>query len=98
MYKPLPEYLTISQSKIDGLGLFATKDIPEGTNLGITHIFDSKFENNYIRTPLGGFFNHSLSPNCKIVEFDRYLNLKTIKRIRKGEELTAVYTLYTPSM
>lgn len=46
MYKPLPEYLTISQSKIDGLGLFATKDIPEGTNLGITHIFDSKFENN----------------------------------------------------
>ena len=28
MYRPLPDYLTIQPSKIEGLGLFAIKDIP----------------------------------------------------------------------
>ena len=29
MYKPLPDSLTIKDSKIEGLGLFATEDISE---------------------------------------------------------------------
>jgi len=37
-YKPLPDNLTIKKSPIDGLGLFATKDIEVGTNLGVSHI------------------------------------------------------------
>ena len=65
MYKPLPESVTIKQSGINGLGLFADQDIKQGTNLGTTHI---KMDKDIIRTPLGGFINHSNTPNCVKVE------------------------------
>ena len=65
MYRPLPDGLTIKKSPIEGLGLYATKDIKANTFLGITHILDETFENNYIRTPLGGFYNHSNKPNIQ---------------------------------
>jgi hypothetical protein len=65
MYRPLPECVTIKKSPIEGLGLYATRDIKANTFLGITHILDENFENNYIRTPLGGFYNHSNNPNIK---------------------------------
>jgi len=65
MYRPLPECLTIKKSPIEGLGIYATREIKANTFLGITHILDENFENNYIRTPLGGFYNHSNNPNIK---------------------------------
>ena len=67
MYRPLPKCLTIKKSPIEGLGLYAINDIETNTFLGITHILDDKFENNYIRTPLGGFYNHSNNPNVRRV-------------------------------
>jgi len=100
MYKPLPQSLTIGQSHIEGLGLFATENIPSNTNLGMTHIYDERFPDNYIRLPLGGFFNHSLEPNCKVIHEDfpyLHIALVTIKDIKVGEELTAYYTLYVPN-
>ncbi len=63
MYRPLPEFLTIKNSPIEGLGLYTTKFIKINTFIGLTHIYDENFENNYIRTPLGGFYNHSNKPN-----------------------------------
>ena len=63
MYRPLPYFLTIKKSPIEGLGLYATKDIKANTFIGLTHIYHKDFENNYIRTPLGGFYNHSNKPN-----------------------------------
>ena len=63
MYRPLPDELTIKSSPIEGLGLFATKEIKANTFIGITHIRDEQFENKYIRTPLGGFYNHSKKSN-----------------------------------
>ena len=39
-WRPLPDFLTIKESKIEGLGVFATLDLPEGFDLGISHIFD----------------------------------------------------------
>jgi len=58
-----------------------------------------KIINNYIRTPLGGFFNHNPNkPNCKILKDDDYLFLVTIKDIQPNEELTAKYTLYDPEL
>ena len=63
MYKPLPKGLTIRNSSIEGLGLFATDDIKKNSFIGVTHIRDEQFENKYIRTPLGGFYNHSNEPN-----------------------------------
>ena len=66
MYKTLPDFLTINKSYIHGLGIFATQDISPNIDLGISHIRNSvgHFENNYIRTPLGGLINHSDEPNC----------------------------------
>ena len=62
MYRPLPEQLTIKNSPIEGLGLFATQDIKSNSFIGVTHVRDEQFENKYIRTPLGGFYNHSNEP------------------------------------
>jgi len=62
MYRPLPDGLTIKNSPIEGLGLFATINIKKNTFIGVTHIRDEQFENKYIRTPLGGFYNHSNDP------------------------------------
>ena len=56
MYKPLPESLTIKQSGINGLGLFADQKIMQSTNLGMSHLELGKL---ILRTPLGGFINHS---------------------------------------
>ena len=95
MYKPLPESLTIKQSKVNGLGLFATQGIAQGTNLGRSHI---KIDEEYIRTPLGGFINHANDANCGKVELreDKYKrwNLVTVRNIKEGEELTVRYTFY----
>ena len=92
-YKPLPDTLTIKPSSIEGLGLFATKIIAKNTDLGMSHFLYGDF---LIRTPLGGFVNHSEKPNCKRVELEEESHLKTIKKIKPGEELTLKYTMYTP--
>ena len=97
MYQALPNFLTIKQSTIHGLGLFASKGIPQGTNLGVSHFKEEsgEFENNYIRTPLGGFINHADTPNCKkLGEGGRIMSLMTLCDIEEGEELTVHYTLY----
>jgi len=76
MYKPLPNCLTIKKSPIEGLGLYATTDIKTNSFIGLTHIQDDKFENGYIRTPLGGFYNHSNEPNVRRVVSDTLPRLK----------------------
>ena len=104
MYKPLPESVTIKQSGINGLGLFADQPIMQGTNLGMSHI---KMADQIIRTPLGGFINHSNTPNCVKVgllmtneynprqQYDyKKWNLITSQDIKEGEELTLRYTFY----
>jgi len=98
MYKPLPESVTIKESGINGLGLFATQKINKATNLGTTHI---KMDDTIIRTPLGGFINHANEPNCVKVELllsegshRKKWNLMTTQDIKKGEELTLRYTFY----
>ena len=99
MYKPLPDSLTIKQSGINGLGLFAKEDLGQGTNLGMSHV---EIEDTIIRTPLGGFINHSGDANCVKVELRmtnekfnyKKWNLVTLQDIKEGEELTVQYTFY----
>jgi hypothetical protein len=95
-YRPLPEYLTIKESHIEGLGLFAVGDIEKGVNSGITHIEDPITKKLY-RTPLGGFINHSEEPNAKIVEVQRVRYLYFLRDIESGEEITVKYSMYDPS-
>ena len=104
MYQPLPPSLTIQTSKVDGLGLFTKEKLSADTNLGMSHIELGKLT---LRTPLGGFINHSDDPNCVKIEsvtrervnplydhdFTKW-DLVTIKDIDAGEELTVRYTFY----
>ena len=76
MYKPLPKELTIKKSPIEGLGLYAIESIKKNTYIGVTHIRDEQFENKYIRTPVGGFYNHSNDPNVIRMVSDTLPKLK----------------------
>ena len=70
MYRPLPKSLTIKDSKIDGLGLFSKTKIQKNSFIGITHVKHNDFQDMYIRTPLGGFYNHSKNPNVTKISSD----------------------------
>jgi len=103
MYKPLPTCIEIRPSPIDGHGLFSTQRIPKDTNLGISHVYHDWFQDGWIRTPLGGFYNHSDTPICVLVT--RVLDegfrtdvqfLYTLTEIEPDEELTCAYTLWNP--
>ena len=104
MYKPLPESLTIKQSGIDGLGLFAKEGIAQGANLGMSHV---AIGSGIIRTPMGGFINHANDANVVKVELridekddpllkvaTKKWNLIALRDIKEGEELTVKYTFY----
>ena len=100
-YRPLPDYLTIQPSKVEGLGLFAIKDIPAYEVIGMTHAKWYGEPNNLLRTPLGGFINHSDTPNCQRSQirvkpgFDKW-SIMTLEDIEEGDELTLKYKLYDP--
>ena len=96
-YRPLPPHVTIKPSKIDGLGLFATRDIDAELELGMTHYQEDKFQDGFLRTPLGGFINHSDTPNCWVREHLGNYHLVTLTDIEEGEELTLCYNLYDPT-
>jgi len=106
-YSPLPTGLTIKNSPIEGLGLYTTKDITQSTVLGITHVVNHLYDNKLIRTPLGGFINHSLEPNVKMVPAHKSKNellfesisfpcncyvFMALREIKTGEELVSNYT------
>ena len=95
MYRPLPDYVTIRESPIEGFGLFATELIPAGTYIGVTHYTNDKHPEGFTRTPLGGFGNHSDTPNCFKIKFDQTKTwLGAIRDIEPDEEITWRYTLY----
>jgi len=95
-YQALPDFITVKNSKVAGQGLFATDDIPEGVDLGISHVV---VDDSIMRTPLGGFVNHSETPNCtkwpEVQQWGQIYYMKTIKDIKKGEELFLKYTFYS---
>jgi hypothetical protein len=97
-YSPLPSGLTVADSRIEGQGLFTTRKLVAGTELGISHY---RIDGEYIRTPLGGFINHSDTPNCERSQvrikpgFDKW-NITVMEDIEEGDELTLKYKLYVP--
>ena len=91
-YRPLPDNLEMKHSDIHGYGVFATQPIEKGEMLGMTHINAPEL----IRTPLGGYINHSMNPNCiRIPEGNRWY-LQAIENIQKGQEITLMYKGYKP--
>ena len=91
-FEPLASCLTIKRSTIHGLGLFATCEISQYTELGVSHVKDNRFSHGYIRTPLGGFFNHSKKPNCEAIYDRDFIKIKTLMNINLGDEITVDYT------
>ena len=97
-YNPLPSGVTVADSSINGQGLFTTRRLVMGTTLGISHY---RIDGEYIRTPLGGFFNHADEPNCQRHQirvkpgYDRW-SVMTLIDIEEGDELTLKYKLYDP--
>ena len=91
MYQALPKELHIKDSPIAGQGIFAKEDNDAMVYIGVSHII----MNDIIwRTPLGGFINHSDDPNCIKWCEDNIYYVKTIREIKKGEELFLKYTFY----
>lgn len=97
-YQPLPSNVKIGESDIHGYGIFAKDFIQENSLIGICHVQDAppsgNFEKNLVRTPLGGFINHSNHPSCMILTRGRYWTLWTVKDLFIGDELTVNYLLY----
>ena len=98
-YKPLPDGLIIKDSGIEGQGLFTTRELEIGCRLGISHY---RIDGEYIRTPLGGFINHSDTPNCGRSQIrikpglDKW-SIIVVKNISAGSELTLKYIMYDPA-
>ena len=91
-YRPLPKGVTILNSLIDGLGLHANTDLLAGSVLGETHVLvHNRDRHEWVRTPLGGFINHSDDPNSYIAtdKGDRILHV--IRPVKAGEEITVYY-------
>ena len=97
-YNPLPSGLTVADSRISGQGLITPRRLVMVTTLCISHY---RIDGEYIRTPLGGFINHSETPNCQRSQirvkpnFDKW-SIMTLEDIEEGEELTLKYKLYVP--
>mgnify|MGYP003670348644 CR=1 FL=1 len=99
-YKPLPDGLYIGLSSIEGHGVYTSRALIKGCQLGESHyriatndIPSVNTEENktiMIRTPLGGFINHSDKPNCH----------RSQVRLKPGFDkwiITVVeYTMYDP--
>ena len=60
MYQALYDGLFVGKSPIAGQGLFTKKELPINTELGLSHVL---IDEEIIRTPMGGFINHSENPN-----------------------------------
>ncbi len=103
-YKPLPDNLTIKESPIHGLGVFATEDINTEEIISCySHLIinEQHLAKELQRLNFGGFINHSKDSNCTLIMVLEYSNnnrkrsyykLKTLKDIKVGEEITLDYT------
>ena len=110
-YRPLPNGLYIGVSSIEGQGLYTDRALTKGCQLGESHyriatndIPSVNTEENksiLIRTPLGGFINHSDKPNCHRSQirvkpgFDKW-TITVVEDVSPGDELTLKYTMYDP--
>ena len=110
-YRPLPNGLYIGVSSIEGQGLYTDRTLTKGCQLGESHyriatndIPSVNTEENksiLIRTPLGGFINHSDKPNCHRSQIrvkpglDKWI-ITVVEDVNPGDELTLKYTMYDP--
>ena len=74
-------------SDINGIGLFTPIDLNKGQVIGVSHAFYSGYW--YMTTH--GNYNHSETPNCKIINEGNINLIAAIKDIKRAGELTVDY-------
>jgi len=74
----------ISNSDIQGQGLFATKAIEQGSVVGVAAI-------SHDRTSLARYTNHSENPNVEFIKIENNIVGYALKNISKDEELLVDY-------
>ena len=110
-YRPLPDGLYIGVSSIEGQGLYTDRALTKGCQLGESHyrvatndVPSKHTEENksiLIRTPFGGFINHSDKPNCHRSQIrvkpglDKWI-ITVVEDVNPGDELTLKYAMYDP--
>ena len=109
MYRPLPDELTIKHSPIEGLGLFAAKEIKANNHSDTPTI--QRLVSNVLPTLK---FGDPIDPTVKAKKFNdnddnlenmyynllekpdaKYFFMVSIKDLKPGDELCANYNLYT---
>lgn len=90
-YQQIPcAHVVIADSAIQGKGLFATSNIPSGSEVMLARL-------NGMRTQAGRYTNHSKNPNCEMRKHGDDVMLVAIRDIsgrhggENGEELTIDY-------
>jgi SET domain-containing protein len=75
----------IQDSSIDGVGMFARKEIHNGETIGLA-------ASDGLWTELGRFMNHSLTPNAEVFPaIGPHFYFRAINSIQTGEEITCNY-------
>lgn len=88
------EFFEIKKSPIAGEGVFAKIRLKKGKNLGLAF---EKINNtgipdrDYRRMDLVAKINHSKNPNLKLLKIKNKFYLKTLRKIKNGEELFLDY-------
>tara|TARA_B100000809_G_scaffold176159_1_gene173495 strand:+ start:405 stop:704 length:300 start_codon:yes stop_codon:yes gene_type:complete len=80
----------LKESKVQGSGIFATKDLGANKVLFETHKKTSGALEWINLTP-NCSYNHSVKPNCRSLTFGDYKYLVTLSNIENGEELLVDY-------
>ena len=80
----------LKESKVQGSGIFATKDLEANKVLFETHKKTSGALE-WINLIPNCSYNHSAKPNCHSLTLGDYKYLVTLRKIEKGEELLVDY-------
>ena len=88
----------ISDSDIEGQGVFATKDIKKGAVIGDAYNIIGQVNDKYIAgdiTVLGLMHNHSDTPTAKPEMYNDTVYFEAVRYIKEGEEITCDYNEYS---
>jgi len=87
----------VSDSNIEGQGIFATQNIKRGVVIGDAYDIIGQVNDKYIAgdiTILGLMHNHSNTPTAKPEMYNDTIYFEARKNIKVGEEITCDYNEY----
>ena len=92
MESELGELACLKDSDIQGVGLFAKQDIPEGSFIHYTHAYHPRYKDWINLTPNYKYNHSKTKENCEVVLDNKVMKMVALKDIYEGEELLVDYT------